>query len=76
MVYQVYTSNAILAGVYEGDAFFADLANYGNFGLGTFDAVNGEIIALDDDYYRIDAYGNALTVDPEMISPFALMANF
>ena len=41
MLYQVGTSNAILAGVYEGDAFFADLANYGNFGLGTFDAVNG-----------------------------------
>ena len=41
MLYQVGTSNAILAGVYEGDAFFADLANYGNFGLRTFDAVNG-----------------------------------
>ena len=41
MLDQVDTSNAISAGVYEGDAFFADLANYGNFGLGTFDAVNG-----------------------------------
>lgn len=76
MLYQVDTSNAISAGVYEGDAFFADLANYGNFGLGTFDAVNGEIIALDDDYYRIYAYCNALTVDPEMKSPFAVVANF
>ena len=76
MLYQVGSSNAILAGVYEGDAFFADLANYGNFGLGTFDAVNGELIALDDDYYRIDAYGIALPVDPEMKSPFAVVANF
>lgn len=31
MLCQVGSSNAILAGVYEGDAFFADLANYGNF---------------------------------------------
>ena len=66
----------MLAGVYEGDTFFADLANYGTFGLGTFDAVNGEMIALDDDYYRTDAYGNALPVDPEMKSPFAIVANY
>ncbi len=44
--------------------------------MGTFDAVNGELIALDDDYCRIDAYGIALPVDPEMKSPFAVVANF
>ena len=32
--------------------------------------------ALDNDYYRIDAYGNAHPVDPEMKSPFAVVANF
>ena len=51
MLYQVGTINSLLAGVYEGDVSFEDLANYGDFGLGTFDAVNGEMIALDDDYY-------------------------
>jgi len=34
------------------------------------------MIALDDDYYRTDAYGNALPVDPEMKSPFAIVANY
>ena len=44
--------------------------------MGTFDAVNGELIALDDAYCRIDAYGIALPVAPEMKSPFAVVANF
>ena len=76
MLYQVGTINSLLAGVYEGDLSFADLANYGNFGLGTFDAVNGEMIALDDNYYRIDANGNAHPVRAEMKSPFAVVTNY
>jgi len=76
MLYQVGTINSLLAGVYEGDMTFAQLANYGDFGLGTFDAVNGEMIALDGDYYRIDADGNAHLVTPDMKSPFGVVTNF
>lgn len=76
MLYQVGTINSLLAGVYEGDVSFADLANYGDFGLGTFDAVNGEMIAVDDSYYRIDAIGSAHPVTPEMKSPFAVVAHY
>lgn len=76
MLYQVGTINSLLAGVYEGDVFFEDLTNYGDFGLGTFDAVNGEMIALDDDYYRIDAEGKAHLVASKMKTPFAVVTNF
>ena len=76
MLYQVGTINSLLAGVYEGDVSFADLAHYGDFGLGTFDAVNGEMIAVEGNYYRIDAYGNAHPVTPEMKSPFAVVAHY
>ena len=76
MLYQVGTINSLLAGVYEGDVSFEDLANYGDFGLGTFDAVNGEMIALNDSYYRIDANGNAHPVTAKMKSPFAVVAAF
>jgi len=76
MLYQVGTINSLLAGVYEGDVFIEDLNNYGDFGLGTFDAVNGEMIALDGDYYRIDAEGNSHLVTSKMKTPFAVVTNF
>ncbi len=76
MLYQVGTINSLLAGVYEGDVNFEYLASFGGFGLGTFDAVSGEMIALDDNYHRIDAYGNAHPLEPNMKSPFAVVADF
>jgi acetolactate decarboxylase len=76
MVYQVGTIRSLLTGVYEGDLRFDELAHYGDFGLGTFDRVNGEMVALDGHYYRIDADGRAHPVDPEMKSPFAVVTRF
>ncbi len=76
MLYQVGTINSLLAGVYEGDIFFEELTYYGDFGLGTFDAVNGEMIALNGNYYRIDADGNAHTISPKMKSPFSVVTHF
>lgn len=54
MLYQVGFIRSLLTGVYEGDVCFDELAHYGNFGLGTFNAVNSEMIALDGCFYRID----------------------
>lgn len=76
LVYQIGTIRSLLSGVYEGDLRFDELAHYGDFGLGTFDAVNGEMIALDGEYFRIDAEGYAHRVDPDMKSPFAVMTRF
>ena len=76
MAYQIGTIRSLLTGVYEGDLSFAALAHYGDFGLGTFDGVNGEMIALDGHYYRIDAKGNAHAVDPDMKTPFSVVTHF
>lgn len=76
LVYQVGTIRSLLTGVYEGDLRFDELAHYGDFGLGTFDGVNGEMVALDGEYFRIDALGCAHRVDPEMKSPFAIITRF
>ena len=76
MLYQVGTIRSLLNGVYEGDVRFDELAYYGDFGIGTFDAVNGEMIALDGHFYRIDAEGKAHLVLPQMKTPFALVTHF
>jgi len=76
MLYQIGTIRSLLGGVYEGDMSFDELAHHGNFGIGTFDAVNGEMIAIDGYFYRIDAEGKAHRVSPDMKTPFALVTHF
>jgi alpha-acetolactate decarboxylase len=43
MLYQVGSIRSLLTGVYEGDVCFDELAHYGNFGLGTYDAVKATL---------------------------------
>jgi alpha-acetolactate decarboxylase len=76
MLYQIGTINSLLSGVYEGDLSFKELSHYGNFGLGTFDRVNGEMIAFDGEFYRIDAMGNAHKVNINMKTPFSIVTHF
>ena len=76
MAYQIGTIRSLITGVYEGDITFRALANYGNFGLGTFDGVDGEMIALDGDFYRIDARGKSHQVSPDRKTPFGIVTHF
>ena len=42
-VYQTSTMGALLAGVYEGNVTIRELLRHGDFGLGTFNALDGEM---------------------------------
>ncbi len=46
-LFQTSTIDALLEGKFDGDVSFADLAGRGDSGLGTLDALDGEMIALD-----------------------------
>ena len=46
-LFQTSTIDALLEGKYEGDVSFAELGDRGDFGLGTFDALDGEMVCLD-----------------------------
>ena len=46
-VYQISTISSLLAGGYDGDTTVAELLRHGSFGLGTFNGVDGEMMALD-----------------------------
>jgi acetolactate decarboxylase len=75
-LFQVGTVASLLSGAYEGDIDFDTLALHGDTGLGTFDRVDGELIALDGFFYRIDANGVAKEVAPETCTPFAVVSHF
>jgi acetolactate decarboxylase len=75
-LFQISTINALLDGEYEGAMTFGDLKKHGTFGLGTFDALDGEMIGLDGGFYQIKADGKAYPVSDSMTTPFAVVTVF
>ncbi len=75
-LFQVSTIDALLKGIYDGEVTFAELAEKGNFGLGTFNALNGEMIALDGEFFQIRIDGKVYKVSPDEKTPFSVMTIF
>ncbi|HEX6115952.1 MAG TPA: acetolactate decarboxylase, partial [Solirubrobacterales bacterium] len=75
-VFQASTFAGLLDGELEGDVSFAELAGHGDLGLGTFDAIDGEMIAVDGEFWRCDVRGVAHPVEPERRTPFACLVAF
>lgn len=73
---QVSTINALLGGIYDGEVNIGELLKFGNFGLGTFNSLDGEMVALDGICYQIKADGKALRVNSSLKTPFAAVTFF
>lgn len=71
LLYQVSTINALMQGVYEGETTYGQLQDKGDLGIGTFEALDGEMVMVDGVFYQIKADGKVYPVKPEMIAPFA-----
>ncbi len=75
-LFQVSTSNALVQGVFQGAVTVHDLKRNGDFGLGTFEGLDGELIMLDGVCYRATG-GGAITSPPEDARvPFAVVTHF
>lgn len=75
-LYQASTIDALLVGIYDGATTFADLQKNGDFGLGTFNALDGEMIAIDGFFYQAKADGTVLPVKETTRTPFAVVKFF
>jgi len=75
-LFQVATISSLTQGVYNGNYSYKKLMQQGNFGLGTFLDLNGEMVAIDGHFYQIEANGKLKTVKPEQIVPFAEVTYF
>ncbi|BAP55000.1 alpha-acetolactate decarboxylase AlsD [Thioploca ingrica] len=51
-VVQVSTIQALLKGIYDGDTTFKQLKQFGDFGFGTFNGLDGEMIAKATNSYK------------------------
>ncbi|UHM91680.1 acetolactate decarboxylase [Rahnella victoriana] len=76
VLYQSSLMSALLSGVYEGDTTMADLLEHGDFGLGTFNHLDGELIAFNSNIFQLRGDGSARRATPEQKTPFAVMTFF
>ena len=76
VLYQVSTIDALMQGVFDGVEPVADLKKRGDFGIGTFDALDGEMIVLDGIVYQAKADGHIYTAGDSQTTPFATVTYF
>ncbi len=76
VVYQNAPINALLAGCYSGTMTVHDLKQHGDFGVGTLDSLDGEMIVLDHAFYQIKADGRVYLLNDKTTSPFATVTFF
>ena len=56
-LFQVSAFNTFSAGNFDGNTTFAELEKHGDFGIGTLNGLNGEMIALNGVFYQIPTSG-------------------
>jgi len=75
-VYQVSTATALVEGVYQGAVRIANLREHGDLGLGTFEALDGEMVILDGKFYQARCDGSVREVSDDVLTPFAVITRF
>ncbi len=74
---QVSVINALMLGQYDGVMPVRELLRRGDFGVGTLDHLDGELIVLDGTAYQVRGEDGAVaTVDAGRSTPFAVVTPF
>jgi acetolactate decarboxylase len=69
--------NALVEGIYEQNIPFHEIKKHGDFGLGTFNELDGEMMMFDGLIYRVGADGRANQVtDEDACTPFSCVTFF
>ena len=75
-LFQVAAFNTFSSGNYDGYMPYSELAKHGDFGIGTFDGLDGEMVALNGIFYQVPFDGNPKQVDPSIKAPYATVTFF
>lgn len=73
---QTATIDALLAGAYDGFVSGKEVLAHGDFGIGTFDRLDGEMIVFNGVIYQVKADGRVHRPDPDLKTPFATVCFF
>lgn len=76
VLFQVSTIDALLLSVYDGILPIGELKERGDFGIGTFDKLEGEMVVVDGECYQVRVDGVAYVVPDNGTTPFATVTFF
>ncbi len=75
-LYTYSTIDALLAGTYDGDLTIRELSAKGDFGIGTYNRLDGEMLAIDGVFYHAKADGSVVIAGPLEKTPLAYVTHF
>ncbi len=75
-LYQVSTIQNLSAGGYEGSLTLGQLENQGDFGIGTFNRLDGEMIVLNNTVYQVKSNGTIINPSEYEKIPFVMLTYF
>ena len=75
-VYQTSTIVSLVEGLYDGDVAYKDVMRHGDFGVGTFNALDGEMVAVDGKFFHLRNDGTVCPVTGDELTPFAAVTRF
>ncbi len=75
-IFMVSPINALLEGLYETPLTLFELAKHGDFGIGTFNDLDGEMLRVDGVTYQLDLDGQAHQPPLHTGTPFAAVCKF
>jgi acetolactate decarboxylase len=75
-LFQVSISGALVAGVYDEEVSVKSILEHGDFGLGTFANLDGEMVVLDGRVYQVQGTGRVSEARPNAGAPFAVVTRF
>jgi|GEM_PF-1913591 len=74
---QFYSVHTVKNKIFSGDVKIDDVLAAGDFGIGTFNQINGEMVAIDGNVYRTKSDGSAeKIVDTSEKTPYSIMTHF
>lgn len=77
VIFQSSTVTALFERLYSGNITVDELRRCGSLGLGTYNDFDGELVAIDGEFYKIDAAdGKAYLMPGDAKTPFAIVTHF
>lgn len=75
-LYQLSTLGALQQGLLQPAMSIGDLRKHGDFGLGTYEGLNGEMVVNNGTVYQVPFSGKAKVAKPGQQTPFAVVTFF
>jgi acetolactate decarboxylase len=75
-LFRVSMSGAVVAGVSDREVTVGSILAHGDFGLGTFASLDGEMVVLEGRVFQVFGAGRVLEAAPDARVPFAVVTRF